>query len=1002
VRGMRGNMRNLRSQIFSTRLGQLVVGAGVYYIVAKLCLLLALHTVNATSIWPPAGVALAGVLLLGYRIWPAIALGAFFANLDTLTGLGFTTPLALAGAFSTATGNTLQALASGFLVLHFTGGRNPFGRTGDIVKFVLFGALLGTTVSALVGAGTLGILIGTWSNFALTFSTWWLGDAVGILIMTPAIMTRGNRLKSGWTPLRIIEAAGILALLAFVGWVVFDEGLTLPYLFIPLIVWTALRFGQFEAACLILLILCFSIWGALKGVFIYHGVSPDVSLLLTQLYTGVVSIMTMLITSLISERDTALTELRGVNEVLLEEIAERKRVEEARRASEEKYRTIFEESFDGLFISSRAGKILDINKKGVHMLGYQAKEEILELDLVRDIYAYAPDRKRIQALVNAQGTGEFEVVVKKKSGEPMPAQFTLTAVKDAKGMITTYRGIFRDISERKRAEEKEHLLSAIVQSSDDAIIAKDLDGVILTWNRGAELLYGYREEEIVGRSISILVPQDQAEELSDLLDHVKAGKSIEHLETSRLRKDGSRCEVILTVSPILDDSGKVVGASTIARDISARKQMEEKLRLASVYNRSLIEASLDPLETIDTVGRITDVNRATEKVTGVPREELVGRDFSDFFTDPDKAKAGYLQAFREGAVYDYALEFKHRDGHVTPVLCNASVYRDETGRITGVLAAARDITERKQAETEIFRLNAELEQRVVERTNELEAKRREMVESQKALMNIVEDLNQKTAQLEITYHELEEETAQRLLALEELREKERMLLQQSRLAALGEMINNVAHQWRQPLNEMGLIVQELPVMYEKGNFDGEYLRASVAKFMKVLMHTSKTIDDFRNFFKPDKEKATFHVQEVVEKTISLIELSFKQMQIAISVKASGDPVINGHPNEFSQVVLNILFNARDAFLARMDEKPRVIAIEMFNQGERAVVTIADNAGGIPEAILDKIFDPYFTTRGPDKGTGIGLYMSKIIIEKNIPGRLSVRNTAEGAEFRIEA
>jgi two-component system, NtrC family, C4-dicarboxylate transport sensor histidine kinase DctB len=101
------------------------------------------------------------------------------------------------------------------------------------------------------------------------------------------------------------------------------------------------------------------------------------------------------------------------------------------------------------------------------------------------------------------------------------------------------------------------------------------------------------------------------------------------------------------------------------------------------------------------------------------------------------------------------------------------------------------------------------------------------------------------------------------------------------------------------------------------------------------------------------------------------------------------------------VILNILLNARDAFLARKDDNPRLIAIEMFSEGGRAVVTIADNAGGIPEEILDKIFDPYFTTRGPDQGTGIGLYMSKIIIEKNIPGRLSARNTAEGAEFRIE-
>jgi signal transduction histidine kinase len=134
---------------------------------------------------------------------------------------------------------------------------------------------------------------------------------------------------------------------------------------------------------------------------------------------------------------------------------------------------------------------------------------------------------------------------------------------------------------------------------------------------------------------------------------------------------------------------------------------------------------------------------------------------------------------------------------------------------------------------------------------------------------------------------------------------------------------------------------------------------------------------------------------VVEKTISLVEESFKLLQIAITVNARGEAVINGHPNEFSQVILNILFNARDAFVDRKVEE-RQIVIDIFTAGGAAVVTVADNAGGIPEEIIGKIFDPYFTTRGPEQGTGIGLYMSKIIIEKNIPGRLTVCNSGKGA------
>jgi signal transduction histidine kinase len=293
----------------------------------------------------------------------------------------------------------------------------------------------------------------------------------------------------------------------------------------------------------------------------------------------------------------------------------------------------------------------------------------------------------------------------------------------------------------------------------------------------------------------------------------------------------------------------------------------------------------------------------------------------------------------------------------------------------------------EKANAELGTANEELERRVAKRTEDLEQSRKK--------------LERQNEELERTYRDLEEETAQRVRVLEELSQKERMLLQQSRLAALGEMISNIAHQWRQPLNELGLIVQELPMMYDQGNFSRDYLKASVARFMKLLTHTSKTIDDFRDFFRPDKKKVPFRVKGVVEKTLSLVEESFKHLLIKVSVEATGDPVIYGHPNEFSQVILNILFNARDAFLARKIESGREIVIDIFTEGEATVVTFADNAGGIPEAIIDKIFDPYFTTRGPEQGTGIGLYMSKIIIEKNIPGRLSVRNTTMGAEFRIE-
>lgn len=161
-------------------------------------------------------------------------------------------------------------------------------------------------------------------------------------------------------------------------------------------------------------------------------------------------------------------------------------------------------------------------------------------------------------------------------------------------------------------------------------------------------------------------------------------------------------------------------------EVEERRRAWEELRRAGAYNRSLLEASLDPLVTIGPDGKITDVNAATEAVTGFAREELIGTDFSDYFTEPDKAKAGYAQAFKEGLVRDYPLEVRHREGSVTPVLYNATVYRDEEGRVAGLFAAARDVTELKRAEAKIRKLNEELEQRVIERTAQLEAANREL------------------------------------------------------------------------------------------------------------------------------------------------------------------------------------------------------------------------------------------------------------------------------------
>jgi PAS domain S-box-containing protein len=250
-------------------------------------------------------------------------------------------------------------------------------------------------------------------------------------------------------------------------------------------------------------------------------------------------------------------------------------------------------------------------------------------------------------------------------------------------------------------EDKIFLLASVVASSNDAIITKTSAGIITSWNRGAEEIYGYAAREVLGQPVSILIPPGQNDEVPAMLERIERGERIGHYEAVRRRKDGRLIHVSQSLSPLKDREGRLIGASTIARDITAavmaRRESEEKLAAASQYARSLIESSLDPLVTISAEGKITDVNEATVKVTGVPREQLIGTDFSTYFTEPAQAREGYQQVFAQGFVTDYPLTIRHRDGRLTDVLYNASVYKDAQGNVLGVFAAARDMTVLKQA-----------------------------------------------------------------------------------------------------------------------------------------------------------------------------------------------------------------------------------------------------------------------------------------------------------------
>ncbi|MFY4842392.1 sensor histidine kinase [Aliarcobacter butzleri] len=230
--------------------------------------------------------------------------------------------------------------------------------------------------------------------------------------------------------------------------------------------------------------------------------------------------------------------------------------------------------------------------------------------------------------------------------------------------------------------------------------------------------------------------------------------------------------------------------------------------------------------------------------------------------------------------------------------------------------------------------------------------------------------------------------------------QEQILIQQSKLAAMGEMIGNIAHQWRQPLAQISAIHMNMKVTYEFDKFTEEYLNEKIKEANKLTSYMSQTINDFQNFFKPQGEKEIFSIQKACRDSYDIIESSLKYYGIELDFDVKEDANILGYKNEFSQVILNILSNAKDILIERKIEKPK-IHVEIKNGDNCSIVKISDNAGGVKDDILDKIFDPYFTTRHKTQGTGIGLYMAKNIIERNMSGFINVKNIENGALFTIK-
>jgi signal transduction histidine kinase len=262
----------------------------------------------------------------------------------------------------------------------------------------------------------------------------------------------------------------------------------------------------------------------------------------------------------------------------------------------------------------------------------------------------------------------------------------------------------------------------------------------------------------------------------------------------------------------------------------------------------------------------------------------------------------------------------------------------------------------------------------------------------KSLLELVSTKNELHSLSKHLQEKVEEESAKRI-------EKEKLLLQQSKMAMMGEMIGAIGHQWRQPLNSLGIMVQDIEMAKKFGELTDEYLREFKNESMRIIQSMSKTIDDFKGFYKADKKLETFCIESAVGEVMEILSAQLKLASINVMFDKTGSHELIGLKNELKQVILNLLSNAKDALI---EKKPQnaFIKIECIQDGDKLLLGIEDNGGGIKEESLGEIFEPYFTTKSDSAGTGIGLYMSKEIVENHMNGKLEVRNTGAGAKFTI--
>jgi PAS domain S-box-containing protein len=375
------------------------------------------------------------------------------------------------------------------------------------------------------------------------------------------------------------------------------------------------------------------------------------------------------------------------------DISEQKKVERYVRMMA----SIIESSDDAISSSDLAGIITSWNPTAERMYGYSADEMIGQSAVSRIAPETRDETLQITAKIrDGQTLRGYETIRVRKDGTAFPVSLTLSPIRDARGVVVGLSSIARDISEQKQAERYVRRMASIIKSSDDAIIGTDPDGIITSWNPAAERMYGYSAEEMIGQSVSLRIPPENMHEFAEIEAIIRNGETLRQYETVRVRKDGTAFPVSLTLSPIRDSRGVVVGLSSIARDISEQKQAEAYIRRMA----SIIESSDDAIISTDLEGVITSWNPGAERMYGYAADEMIGQSVSPLIPPENMHEVTHIEAkIRNGeTLRRHETVRVRKDGSNFPVSLTLSPIRNTKGEIIGLSSIGREISEQKRTE----------------------------------------------------------------------------------------------------------------------------------------------------------------------------------------------------------------------------------------------------------------------------------------------------------------